>query len=69
MLTLNKATIIDQNGNAVETYGITCDDREIKDISTNKEKVESLINLCNKNNLSPMHLDDVIEDFLVDLQV
>ena len=69
MLTINQATIIDEDGNSIVTYGITCDDREIKDISTNRQKVENLINLCNKNNLSPMHLDDVIDDFLVDLQV
>ena len=69
MLTLNQATIIDENGSPIETYGITCEGREIKDISTDKAKVESLINRCNQNNLSPLHLDDVIEDFLVDLQV
>ena len=69
MLTLNKATIIDEDGKPIETYGITCGERKIKDISTDKQKVESLINLCNENNLSPIHLDDVIDDFLVDLQV
>ena len=69
MLTLNKATIIDEDGNAIESYGITCGEREIKDISTNKQKVENLIHLCNEKKLSPIHLDDIIDDFLVDLQV
>jgi len=69
MLTINQATIIDEDGNSIKTYGITCENRVIKDISTDKKKVESLIKLCNENNLSPIHLDDVIDDFLVDLQV
>ncbi len=69
MLTLNKSTIIDEDGNEIETYGITCGERVVKDISTDKQKVEVLIDKCNKNNVSPIHLDDIIDDFLVDLQV
>ena len=36
---------------------------------SDKEKVERLVSLCNSLNLSPMHLDDVVEDFLTDLEI
>lgn len=29
---------------------------------------DDLINICNKLKLSPLHLEDVVEDFLVDAQ-
>ena len=69
MYSINQTTIIDENGKTIKTYGISCGNRTIKDISTNKKKVERLVELCNKNKLSPIHLDDVIDDFLVDLQI
>ncbi len=34
------------------------------DISTNKEAVVNLISLCNELQLAPIHIKDVIEDFL-----
>ena len=36
----------------------------VRDISSDKHQVEELINLCNHLQLSLLHLDDVIEDFL-----
>ena len=69
MYSINQTTIIDENGKTIKTYGITCGNRIIKDISIDKKKVEQLVELCNKNKLSPIHLDDVIDDFLVDLQI
>ena len=35
------------------------------DVSRDRKAVEKLVNLCNKLDLSPDHLTDVIEDFLV----
>ena len=39
----------------------------VKDVSPNKEEVTELIDRLNKYGLSPCHLQDVIEDFLVDV--
>ena len=36
----------------------------VRDISSDKHQVEELVNLCNHLQLSLLHLDDVIEDFL-----
>ena len=38
--------------------------RSILDISTEKEPLENLVLLCNKLQLDPLHLDDVVKDFL-----
>lgn len=35
------------------------------DISTNKEDIVNLISLCNKLQLDPIHIRDVIDDFLL----
>lgn len=37
----------------------------VSDISTKQDYVEELCRLFNKNNLSPLHLRDVIEDMLL----
>ena len=36
----------------------------VSDVSTDKNAVENLIALCNKERLEPVHIYDVIEDFL-----
>ena len=36
----------------------------ISDVSADKSKVEELVDLCNKEQLEPVHIYDVIEDFL-----
>lgn len=36
----------------------------VLDISDNKEKIDTLVRLCNSHRLSPIHLQDIIEDFL-----
>ena len=47
------------------TYGVKCDRMSVKDVSPNKEEVTELIDRLNKYELSPCHLQDVIEDFIV----
>ena len=37
---------------------------EVKDITVDREKLENLIRLCNQEQLSLLHLRDVVEDFL-----
>ena len=39
----------------------------ISDISTDRQKAERLASLCNDGQLHPIHIYDIIEDFLVDL--
>jgi hypothetical protein len=57
----------------VVTYGIACveeDDgikeliSQIPDVSTNLKEVEQLVTLCNEQQLSPIHLQDVVDDLL-----
>lgn len=69
MYRLNRSVVYDENGKKHNTYGISYKEREVKDISTDKHKIEKLVNLCNELELSPIHLDDVIEDFLVDFEI
>lgn len=46
-------------------YGIKYNDTIcIDDISTDKNKVEKLISDCNNHELDPIHLADIVEDFL-----
>lgn len=45
-------------------YGIGYENTKIEDISTDKEKICELIEKMNKENLSPVHMYDVIYDFI-----
>ena len=38
--------------------------KAIPDLSTDRMAVEKLVGLCNDLQLDPIHLDDVVEDFL-----
>ena len=37
----------------------------IRDVTSNKERLVELVNDCNRLELSTVHLNDVVEDFLV----
>lgn len=52
------------------TYGIACDEENVvvPDITLNKIKIYQFLQLINENDLHPIHIMDVIEDFLDDLQ-
>ena len=54
------------------TYGIRCSRnlREIafvSDVSADAADIELLVDLCNKEQLEPIHLYDVIEDHFADI--
>ena len=51
----------------VDKSNLTGDGVTYNDISTNKEQVERLVLLCNEFKLCPIHLKDVIEDFLFEV--
>ncbi|MBE6631634.1 MAG: hypothetical protein E7623_02910 [Ruminococcaceae bacterium] len=63
------------NGVRNTTYGIAYTDfsngipvilKAIPDLSTNKDRVQYLAVLCTELQLSPLHLRDVIDDFLAE---
>lgn len=52
-------------GMGIDTYGIgltDCENLSIEDISTDKDFVDNLVNLCNRFQVDPIHLFDVVED-------
>ena len=50
---------------AVEEYdGVTTVLESISDISTDIEPIERLVEICNNLQLDPIHLQDVVTDFL-----
>lgn len=69
MYKLVKSKVKNDEGNIFDTYGISCKETVVEDISTDKSSVERLVGLCNELELSPVHLYDVIDDFLVDNKI
>lgn len=56
------------------TYGISVTDKngicdKIEDISPDKAEMEKLVSLCNELQLDPIHLEDIVDDFLSTLTV
>ena len=49
-----------------KTDGITSIVASVRDISNNKTRIEQLADLFNRMELSPIHLNDVIADFLAE---
>lgn len=50
----------------VTTYGISCRQKQIYDISVNQFAVMQLIRKCNRYQLDSDHLEDIVYDFLSD---
>lgn len=62
--------LLSEDGEAYVSYGIraqagTKQIAYVSDISTDCKKVQHLANLCTEMTLDPLHLPDVIDDFLV----
>ncbi len=67
-------SVCDREKCIYETYGIEAYVsgeviRKVGDISTDKTAVSELVRLFNKEELSNLHLDIAIEDFLYELKV
>ena len=60
--------IKDEDNKEISSYGIKSDNLVFKDISTDYKKINQLCALCNKLELSELHIKDVIDDFLYDNQ-
>lgn len=57
------------DGDAHIGYGISyTEDRALsfEDLTVNAIDIANLVNLCNELDLSPIHLRDVVEDFLIE---
>lgn len=56
--------IASKNGR-LTVYGLEGAGKRIEDITTNRQGLELLAKKCCRANLSPCHLHDVVEDWLV----
>ena len=57
---------INIEGKSFITYGISYNDIIIHDISIRKDKIDKLIKRCNNYKLDPIHIYDIIDDFLAE---
>lgn len=51
-----------EDGVAYTAYGFCCDECCVTDFSSVREEVEQMLDILNKNEVSPLHVYDVIED-------
>lgn len=56
--------LTEQKKNDISVYGIKYGNLQIDDISADKDKVRKFVNDINKYQLSPIHLGDVVDDFV-----
>ena len=56
--------MIEKKKNDISVYGIKYGNLQIDDISADKDKVEKFVDDINKYQLSPIHLGDVVDDFV-----
>ena len=56
--------LIEQKKNDISVYGVKYGDLQIDDISVDKDRVEKFVNDINKYQFSPIHLGDVVADFV-----
>ncbi len=59
--------LTEQKKNDISVYGIKYGNLQIDDISADKDKVRKFVNDINKYQLSPIHLGDVVADFVASM--
>lgn len=64
MYTINKSTVIDENGKEHILFGIENENVSYTELSSSEEKVAKLCKSCNKLNVSLEELSYIIDDFL-----
>ena len=57
-------TVLDDEGSPRTVYGIDLPTESIPDIFCSQKEAEDFANLCNSLDLSPLHIQEVIEDLL-----
>ena len=62
-----KSQIFSEDSKLITSYGIQSTNLQnnivIKDVTTQLNKIEKFINLCNRHDVSILNLNDLIEDF------
>lgn len=56
--------LTEQKKNDISVYGVKYGDLQIDDISADKDRVKKFVDDINKYQLSPIHLGDVVADFV-----
>lgn len=56
-----------EDGVSYTAYGFTCGECCVSDFSSVREDAERMLEILNKNEVSPLHVYDVIEDSLAQL--
>lgn len=66
MYTITKKNFISDDNVEYVSYGIKNDEYNINidDICVNYNQLSNFVNLINKNNLSPIHIYDIVYDFV-----
>lgn len=59
--------LTEQKKNDISVYGIKYGNLQIDDISTDKGRVKNFVDDINKYQLSPIHLGDVVDDFVASM--
>ncbi len=59
-------TIVHEEIGSYIGYGIRYGEHTVTDISLDRAKIENLIKRMNSDDLSPLHMMDIIEDFLAE---
>ena len=59
-------TIVHEEIGSYIGYGIRYGEHTVTDISLDRAKIENLIQRMNSDELSPLHMMDIIEDFLAE---
>lgn len=52
----------------VQVYGIQMENRTIRDITTDRERLESFVEKLNRLRASTIHIDELVYDFLCIVQ-
>lgn len=58
---------INEDGVSYTAYGFSCGECCISDFSSVREEAERMLTILNKNEVSPLHVYDVIEDSFAEL--
>lgn len=56
--------LTEQKKNDISVYGVKYGDLQIDDISADKDRVKKFVDDINKYQLSPIHLGNVVDDFV-----
>ena len=59
--------LTEQKKNDISVYGVKYGNLQIDDISADKDRVKKFVDDINKYQLSPIHLGDVVAEFVVSM--